>query len=384
LLFLLVSYLLWGAVTLRWIDEFIEQRHPLTALISFLLVLFGVLLGLEPLLTGSRPWRSHLYLLFQTGLVFIASLFYFELDFFALLYLPLAGQAMFLFPRRTALAWVGVLIAVTLVGQLIQFNGAGGLPFFLLYTGGLVFVAAYSALLLQAEAERQRGQSLLDELQEAHQQLQQYAGQAEELAVARERNRLARELHDSVTQTLYGLRLQSEAASRKLAAGDTAAVEAYLQEFRRSVHQTLHETRLLIFELRPPLLEEEGLQAALLARLESVEARSGLQVRANLDVPPGLPPTVEDGLYGIAIEALNNILKHARARQVTLSLSQEPGQLQLVITDDGIGFDPHSAAAQGGLGLRGLHERAALINGHVRLDSTPGAGTTLEITVPDA
>lgn len=382
LLFLLVSYLLWGAVTLRWVGEFIEQRHPLTPLISFMLVLFGVLLGLEPLLTGGRTWRAHMYLLFQAALVFTASLFYFELDFFALLYLPLAGQAMFLFPRRTALAWVAVLILATLVGQLIQFNGAAGLPFFLLYSGGLVFVAAYSSLLLQSEAQRQRSQRLLEDLQEAHRQLQQYAGQAEELAVAKERNRLARELHDSVAQTLYGLRLQSEAASRKLAAGDTEAVEAYLREFRRSAGQTLQETRLLIFELRPPLVEQEGLQAALLARLEAVETRSGLQVQVDLDVPEGLPAAVEDELYGLTLEALNNILKHAQARQIKITLAPDSNGLRLVIADDGVGFDPHSAAARSGLGLRSLHERAALLNGRVQLDSAPGRGTTLEVWVP--
>lgn len=381
LLFLLVSYLLWGAVTLRWIGEFIENQHPLTSLISFMLLLFGLLLGLEPLLTGDRPWRAHLYLLFQTALVLTASLFYFELDFFALLYLPLAGQAMFLFPRRTALAWVGVLVLANLIGQWIQFGGAGGLPFFLLYTAGLIFVTAFSSLLLRSEDERRRSQKLLAELQETHLQLQAYAGQAEELAVARERNRLARELHDSVAQTLYGLQLQSQAASRKLTAGDTAAVESYLQDFRDSARQTLQETRLLIFALRPPVLEEAGLQAALLARVEMVEARSGLQVHLDLEVPEHLPAAVEDGLYGIAIEALNNILKHAQAQQVQLTLQQERGKLSLVVADDGIGFDPLNTNGYG-MGLHNLRERASQLNGHVRLDSQPGRGTILEVSVP--
>ncbi|MFN2196131.1 MAG: sensor histidine kinase, partial [Anaerolineales bacterium] len=363
LLFLVVSYLIWAAVTLRWVGEYIEQRHPLTPLITAMLVLFGILLGLEPLITRGVLWWAHLYLLFQTALVLVASLFYYELDFFALLYLPLAGQAMFLFSRRTALAWVGALIAVTFVGQWIQFGGWGGLPFFLLYSAGLVFVATFSVLMLQAEAARQHSQQLLDELQAAHQQLQEYAGQAEELATAKERNRLARELHDSVAQTLYGLTLQSEAASRKLAAGDTQAVEAYLQTFRANARQTLQETRRLIFELRPPVLEQEGLVAALLYRLEAVESRSGLKVQVDLPESVQLSPRQEDALYAIALEALNNMLKHAQAQTVRLALQPAPGSIRLVITDDGLGFDPHDPQSSSGMGLRSLQERAAQVGG---------------------
>jgi signal transduction histidine kinase len=384
LLFLVVSYLLWASVALRWIGEYIEQNHPLTGLVSAMLALFGILLGLEPLLTRGIPWRAHLYLLFQTGLVFVATLFYFQLDFFAILFLPLCGQAMFLFPRRTAIGWVIVLSVVMFVGQIIQFGWPGGLPFFLLYFAGLVFVAAFSILMLQAQAARQHSEVLLGELRDAHQQLQQYAGQAEELAVARERNRLARELHDSVAQTLYGLTLQSEAASRKLAAGDTGTVEAYLREFRESARQTLQETRLLIYELRPPLVEQEGLPVALLTRLEAVEQRSGLSVEADLPEIERPPLEVEVGLYRIAQEALNNTLKHAGAQQVGVSLTQEEGLLRLVVRDDGCGFEPGAVNSGGGMGLQNMRERAAQLGGKLELTSAPGAGTTLEVEVPYA
>ena len=97
-LFLIISYCLWAAVSLRWISEFREQGHPLTWLISAVLLLYGLLLGLEPLITRGSTLRAHLYLAVQAAVVFAASLLYFELDFFALLYLPLCGQAMFLLP----------------------------------------------------------------------------------------------------------------------------------------------------------------------------------------------------------------------------------------------------------------------------------------------
>ena len=247
---ILVSYLIWGAVSLRWISEYIEQGHPLTWLISVMLLIYGVLLGVEPWVTAGSRLRAHLYLTIQTSLVFIASLFFYELDFFALLFLPLCGQAVFLLPRPQSTRWVVILAALTLVGQYIQFGGLAGLQFSLIYISGLILVAAFSNLTLQADASRQESERLLTELREANKQLQEYAGQAEQLAVANERNRLARDLHDSVAQTLYGLTLQSEAAARKLSSGELDATAEYLQQIKVSAQQTLVETRLLIYELR--------------------------------------------------------------------------------------------------------------------------------------
>ncbi len=381
LLFLGISYLVWAAVTLRWIGEYIEQGHPLTWLVSLLLGLFGVLMGLEPWLTRGSPARAHLYLLFQTSLVLVASLFYYELDFFALLYVPLTGQAVFLFPRRTALSWVAILVTATFVGQLFQFSWPGGLSFFLLYSAGILFVAAFATLTLQAQAERERSEALLTELQQAHRQLQAYAGQAEELAIANERNRLARELHDSVAQTLYGLTLQAEAANRRLKAGQVEAAAASLDEIGLSARETLQETRLLIFELRPPVLEEQGLAAALRARLEAVENRSGLRVEAKINDPGPLPAALEMGLYRIAQEALNNSLRHAQAGRVRVSLASLDSQVTLVVSDDGLGFDP-AGQAGGGLGLQSMHERAAQAGASLHITSVPGQGTTVRVEAP--
>jgi signal transduction histidine kinase len=152
--------------------------------------------------------------------------------------------------------------------------------------GGVAIVSIESsspdANITNASDARRRSEQLLAELQEAHQQLQTYAGQAEELAIANERTRLARDLHDSVAQTLYGLTLQAEAASRKMAAGQDEAVQAHLQAIREDARQTLQETRLLIFELRPPILEEAGLAAAIKARIDTVEARGGTAVHLDL------------------------------------------------------------------------------------------------------
>ncbi len=374
LIFLVISYALWASVTLRWIMEFIEQEHPLTVLVSGILLLYGLMLGLEPLFTYQSPLRGHLYLLIQLALIVAALLLYFELDFFAILLLPLAGQATFIFPRRTAAAWGAIFLVTNFLGQIHQFGWPGGLPFMFLYAAGILFVVAFSLITLSAEASRRRSEALLSELQT-------YAGQAEALAIAQERNRLARELHDSVAQTLYGLTLQAEAANRKLAAGQLAAVADYLNFFRDSAQQTLLETRLLIFELRPPILDEVGLTAALRTRLEAVESRSGLDYQLDLAEVERLPSQVETGLYRITQEALNNILKHAQASQVSLSLQRNGELVRLEIRDDGVGFDPEARMLRG-YGLQGMRERAEQLGGSFSLQSMPQGGTTIIVEAP--
>jgi signal transduction histidine kinase len=380
--FLVVSYFVWASVTLRWITEFIEQDHPLTLLVSALLLLYGLLLGLEPLITGGSATRVHLYLALQTTLVLAAILFHFELDFFALLLLPLCGQAIFLLPRTAAAIWVALLGAANIAGQLQQFGWPQGLPFMLLYSAGFVFVAAFSILILQAEQAHKRSEKLLAELREAHQKLQAFSVQAEELAIANERNRLARDLHDSVAQTLYGLTLQAEAASRKLGLGNLEIVDEYLREIRQNARQTLQEIRLLIFELSPPILQEAGLAAALKARLETVESRSGIQIKTDFPPMGRFPIRTETGLFRIAQEALNNALKHAQASQVqvTLKQDQDTGNLVLAISDNGTGFDTQMRS--GGVGLRGMRARADELNGKLWIESEPGQGTRVSVEVP--
>lgn len=234
--------------------------------------------------------------------------------------------------------------------------------------------------MLRVNRERIQSDRLLDELQQAHRQLQEYAGQAEELATAKERNRLARELHDSVAQTLYGLTLQAEAAARELDNGQTDKAAEQMREIRDSAQQTLQETRLLIFELRPPILEQEGLVSALRNRLESVESRSGIKVQMLLQEVGQVRAEVEAGLYGISNEALNNILKHAHATVIKVSLKKEAGRIVLEIRDNGIGFDIHGTF--GGMGLSGMKERAEQFGGVLQIQGGAN-GTTIRVEVTD-
>ena len=162
--------------------------------------------------------------------------------------------------------------------------------------------------------------------------------------------------------------------------GQTDEVADYLQEIRDSSQQTLKETRLLIFELRPPILEKEGLAPALRARLESVESRSGLKTQINLQEVGRLRNGIESGLYGISNEVLNNVLKHAHATEIRISLKRKDNKIILEISDNGVGFDPASLETRGGLGLNGMKERAEQFGGDLQIHSNEN-GTRVRVEV---
>jgi signal transduction histidine kinase len=212
--------------------------------------------------------------------------------------------------------------------------------------------------------------------------------QAEQAAAMSERTRLARELHDSVTQSLYSVTMYTEAAARLLTTGEEATAAKYLRDARDTAQEALREMRLLIFELRPPALEQSGLAGALQARLDAVEKRAGVQAELRVVGVEGmadaewLPLAVQQELYHIAQEALNNSLKHAKAENLQVCLQLTDATVRLEVVDDGIGFDPTTAEARGGLGLPGMRERVQRIGGKLQIESVLGRGTTVSAEVP--
>jgi PAS domain S-box-containing protein len=204
---------------------------------------------------------------------------------------------------------------------------------------------------------------------------------AKERAIVSERNRLARELHDSVTQTLYSISLHAEAASLALSAGNQDVVVSSLRKLQAMTHEAMRDLRMLIFELHPPLLQEEGLVAAVQARLAAVETRAGLQTEIRVEGPECLPLSTAEHLFWIAVEALNNVLKHANARKVTVDLSFHGPRVRMIISDDGLGFEPSKVKEGGGMGLRGMAERTERIQGDLEVTSVLGQGTTIRVNV---
>jgi len=203
--------------------------------------------------------------------------------------------------------------------------------------------------------------------------------QAEQAAVVEERQRLARDLHDSVTQTLYSAILFASAAETHTLSGKRERAQEHLEKLNSLLKQALRDMRLLIYELRPGLLTELGLVQALRHRLEAVENRAQIKHYLTVDGEVRLPERIEAALYSIAQEALTNALKHSGATEVSVHIQASAQRVALRIADNGRGFEVHGAAERGGAGLRNMQERVTQLGGSFRLASAPEQGTQLEV-----
>lgn len=201
------------------------------------------------------------------------------------------------------------------------------------------------------------------------------------VAVLEERNRLARELHDSVTQVLFSLTLNLEAAG-SIVAKNPEKASSLVTRSGEMAAEALAEMRSLIFELRPSALQEKGLAMALTNHINLFRRRQGIEVSLTLEGEDRLAPELEFCLYRVAQEALNNVTKHARARQVSVCYSVQPEMATLTVLDDGIGFDPTGARGGQSFGMLGMQERLAAVGGTLHVSSTPGQGTRIEACIP--
>ncbi|UGY90960.1 GAF domain-containing protein [Streptomyces gobiensis] len=203
---------------------------------------------------------------------------------------------------------------------------------------------------------------------------------ARETAALEERQRLSRELHDSVSQALYGIALGARTA-RELLDRDVAQAAEPIDYVRRLADTGLAEMRAVLNRLRPESLETDGLGATLARHVDALRAQYGIAAEAVLEAEPETTLEAKHALCRIAQEALHNVAKHARARHVLLQLLIGPGSVTLVIDDDGVGFDPR-ASFPGHLGLRSMRERAREVGGTLQVDSHPGEGSRIRATVP--
>ncbi|MCC6793455.1 MAG: GAF domain-containing sensor histidine kinase, partial [Thermomicrobiales bacterium] len=205
--------------------------------------------------------------------------------------------------------------------------------------------------------------------------------QARTVAALEERQKLARELHDSVSQALYGIGLGARTARTFLDRDPSKAVEP-LDYVLSLAEAGMAEMRALIFELRPESLEQEGLVAALQKQAAATRARHALAVELSLPViDPEMTIEMKETLYRIAQEAIHNTVKHARATGVTLRLEQIEDAIVLDVADNGVGFDS-SGTVPGHLGLVSMQERVARLDGRVAIDSSPGQGTSVRVRLP--
>jgi len=203
-----------------------------------------------------------------------------------------------------------------------------------------------------------------------------------ELSIVEERNRLARELHDAVSQKLFGLVLNAESASTLLRRDPEAAAEQ-LARLGELAHDALEELRGLIFELRPASLEEEGLAATLRKQVDMLERVHARDIELRITGTTAAPAEIEGEVLRIAQQALDNALRHADAERIELRLQGRDGRLTVTVADDGVGFDPGAPGLRSRrLGLTSMEERARALGGTLAVVSRPGEGTTVTLEVP--
>jgi len=374
-------WLIYAGVVLRVLLRY--AGLPQWGLVAALLALYGLLLLVEPFLrnrvSSEKPgFFSAVYLLLQTGLV--VGLFSIppHVDFFAGLFIPLSLQAVLFFGRR-----LGFLCIVLFpLAMFVPLTGNDkGWPFALImscFSGGLDFLfGSYAHQVQKAERARGQNQRLLGELQVANRQLQGYAAQVEDLAAEQERGRLARELHDSVTQTVFSMNLTVQSA-RLLLDRDPGRAAGQLERLGELAASAMGEIQTLVSQLRPTSMAEEGLPAALRQLAAERQVRDDLQVVLEVNGERALGEAAETALYRIVQEALANVVKHAGTHEVTIRLDLGKDLAWLEIEDQGGGFDPQTALNQRGhLGLAGMAERAREIGWNLSIDSHLGAGTRI-------
>lgn len=224
-------------------------------------------------------------------------------------------------------------------------------------------------------------QSLGDQVAVAIENARLYE-QSREMAVMEERHRLARELHDSVTQALFSIDLHASAIAANLRR-DQDRAEEQISRLRMVTHDTLQEMRSLIYDLRPSNLEEYGLVEAIRQETEYLRRPDGPEFKLAITSERRLPADVERGLYRITLEAIRNAIKHAGARLITIELALDVESVYISVSDDGRGFNANvQPGGRRAFGLIGMKERAKLLKGELEIESCPGSGTRVWIRIP--
>jgi len=358
------------------------QASPALAIVfTVLMIIYVALFWLSPLWAMRRP-QAVIYLIVQSALSFTLTMLVQNTAMAFGLFAALLGVTVGMLGRtRATLVAIVLEIGLSALASL-SIEGSISLVTWALSIGPVVvFVVVYVGMYVREIEAHGRAQSLLQELEAANRQLTDYAAQVEDLTLANERQRMARELHDTLAQGLAGLVLQLEAIDSHLSRGNTTKAQAITQQAMDRTRSTLADARRAIDDLRSGDVSEVDLETAVCAEADRFTAASGIPCELSIALPPVLPDDARDTALRVVSEALTNIARHAQARHTAVSLRPIDQSLDIEVRDDGIGFDPAQIGA-GHYGLIGLQERARLIGGMLNIESAPGQGTTLKVRLP--
>ena len=372
-----VNYLIYVAVVARAIG-WNHETAPISTTIWILLGVFGLILVSQRALTHRFPLYPRWYTLIQSGLTIIMLYRDPTLDFLSLLFLPLSFQAVQFFHDRIGFAWIGGF-SLALVGRLFfGLEWEAGLTNVLAGTVSNVMMGSFAHLIARTEQRQQENQRMFGNLQEAYSKLKYSAAQSEALAAATERHRLVRELHDSLTQTLFSMNLAVQSAQLSMVEVPHQ-VDEHLIRLQTMARSAASEVQALTGQAPFHSLAQGGLAAALQRLAEERLLLDGLQVTIEVTGERSLPEPVEANLYRIAQEALNNITRHAGVRQALVRLHLDRPLANLEIEDEGCGFDMVGAKQVNGFGLAGMAERASEIGWGLEITSHPDQGTQIRV-----
>jgi len=329
---------------------------------------------------ATQKWPLAAYLTAQISLVILLIVISQQPTIAIGLYMALAGETFGILEdwRRALAAMIGYLALMGLTYGLVWgWEGASGWLGSTLLV--MLFVLIYVLLFMRQLNARAESKQLLTELQGAHTQLAEYAQRVESLTLAGERQRMARELHDTLAQGLTGLALQLEAVEASLERNNTAQALQITGQAKERVRMTLADARRAIDDLRAT---ETAVRETIIREADRFTAASGIP--CTLTIPAKLNLSERNGEHMVRCvsEGLANVTRHAQATQVWITITEENGRLLVQLRDNGQGFDGNGRIAAGHYGLLGLRERARLAGGTLTVDSTPGAGTTLSMAIP--
>jgi len=374
-IYILAASFYFVAVLLRsWL---VYRDTPVNQRALVLMLLWLALAASESAI--SRRWSGYFpfYLVIQTSLVFVLLSLPGSPDFYAALLAVLSMQAMLRLKTWIVAVWIG-LCTVIMVFLLREEYGPGqAIALSLVYMAGNVFFGSYTLNMRRAQAAREANQALALELEGANSQLQLYSAQLEQLAVTRERNRLARDLHDSVTQTVFSMTLTAQSALLLLPR-DPSQVRTQLERLFFLARSALAEMQVLIAELKPDLAADAGLEATLRRYLADSRFAESLSISLDVEGSERLNPAEQQGLFRIAQEALNNVVKHAQTAKAQINLHLTT-PCWMEIADQGQGFDLQQVQQSGKVGLASMRERAAEIGWELQIITAPGEGTRLRV-----
>jgi len=369
-----------------WSLYFQEHLRKPAYLVPFtlLMLIHGILHLNAPRYIGSTR-RSLVFILVQVSLAFILSFMGRNLALTYGMFMSILGESAGFF-GYTPLGGFAILLSL----------GASGVSFVLVESVDKLwawvltalpmtaFVLIYVIMYHRQALAREQSQTLLKDLENAHRQLAEYAAQAEELTLAAERQRMARELHDTLSQGLAGLILQLEAASAHLESQRIEKVQNVLEQAMAQARGTLADARRAIGDLREaPTSPSIDLAQAVRLEAAQFQTSTGIHCEVEISAPPDLPVNVRETAMRMVSECLANTARHANAQRAWLRLAAAGKVLYVEAGDDGKGFDKADVQNQSGhYGLLGLRERTNLAGGKLVINSQPGLGTVVRLELP--